>query len=171
MLADLQLPVTLTVRTGSVLLRRATVDDADAIITLLADDPISAARGDVASDVDRERYERGLAEVLTADGNDQLVVEREGAVIGMFQLTRIPGVSRRGATRVLVEAVRVRTDLRSDGIGSAMMRWVSDVAAPALDAQMVQLTSDAARVDAHRFYERLGYVGSHRGFKLSVPAH
>lgn len=169
MLADLELPVELTTRSGSVVLRRATSDDADAIIALLADDAISASRGDVAADGDREAYERGLDAVLSAEGNDQLVVEREGAVIGMFQLTRIPGVSRRGATRVLVEAVRVRSDLRSDGIGSAMMRWVSDVAAPALGAQMVQLTSDTARADAHRFYERLGYVGSHRGFKLAVP--
>jgi hypothetical protein len=50
-----------------------------------------------------------------------------------------------------------------------VMRWVGEVAAPAVGATMVQLTSDAARIDAHRFYERLGYVGSHRGFKYSVP--
>jgi GNAT superfamily N-acetyltransferase len=78
-------------------------------------------------------------------------------------------MARRGARRLLVEAVRVRTDLRSAGIGSAAMRWVGEQAAPALGAAMVQLTSDAARTDAHRFYERLGYVGSHRGFKLAVP--
>ena len=72
------------------------------------------------------------------------------------------------ARRLLVEAVRVRSDLRSSGIGSAVMRWVGDAAAPALGAAMVQLTSDAARTDAHRFYERLGYVGSHRGFKYTV---
>jgi GNAT superfamily N-acetyltransferase len=86
----------------------------------------------------------------------------------MMQLTRIPGLSRRGATRLLVEVVRVSSARRSSGIGSALMRWTTDVAAPALGAALVQLTSDEARTDAHRFYERLGFVGSHRGFKYAV---
>jgi GNAT superfamily N-acetyltransferase len=88
--------------------------------------------------------------------------------MGTFQLTRIPGMARQGSTRLLVEAVRVRSDLRSGGIGGAMMRWVTDVAAPALGVSLVQLTSDAARTDAHRFYERLGFTGSHVGFKYRV---
>ena len=29
----------------------------------------------------------------------------------------------------------------------------------------MQLTSNASREDAHRFYERLGYAPSHIGFK------
>ncbi|MCS3843703.1 GNAT family N-acetyltransferase [Microbacterium sp. AK031] len=62
----------------------------------------------------------------------------------------------------------MRSDLRSSGIGSAMMRWVTEGAAPALGSAMVQLTSDAARTDAHRFYERLGYTGSHVGFKYRL---
>jgi GNAT superfamily N-acetyltransferase len=88
--------------------------------------------------------------------------------VGTFQVTRIPGMARQGSTRLLVEAVRVRSDLRSSGIGGAMMRWVTDLAAPALGASLVQLTSDAARTDAHRFYERLGFTGSHVGFKYRV---
>ena len=32
----------------------------------------------------------------------------------------------------------------------------------------VQLTSNLARSDAHRFYERLGFVPSHVGFKLRL---
>lgn len=64
----------------------------------------------------------------------------------------------------------MHSSLRSSGIGSAVMRWVGEAAAPAVGASMVQLTSDAARTDAHRFYERLGYVGSHRGFKYNVPS-
>jgi GNAT superfamily N-acetyltransferase len=78
-------------------------------------------------------------------------------------------MARRGATRLLVEAVRVSSALRSGGIGSALMRWVTDVAAPALGTPLVQLTSDVARTDAHRFYERLGFTGSHVGFKYRVP--
>lgn len=139
------------------------------MIRLLSDDPISAARGDLASEADRPTYTAALAGILADPSNDLLVVELDGSVVGTLQLTSIPGMSRRGSRRLLVEAVRVRSDLRSSGIGSAVMRWVSDIAAPAVGAAIVQLTSDAARTDAHRFYERLGYVGSHRGFKYTVP--
>jgi GNAT superfamily N-acetyltransferase len=149
------------------LLRRATQADADELIALLADDPISAARGDVASDDDRPAYSTALTEVLADPSNDLLVVELRDEVVGTLQLTSIPGMARRGSRRLLVEAVRVRSGLRSSGIGSAMMRWVAESAAPALGAGMVQLTSDAARTDAHRFYERLGYTGSHIGFKYN----
>lgn len=33
---------------------------------------------------------------------------------------------------------------------------------------LVQLTSDKSRVDAHRFYERLGFTATHEGFKMSL---
>lgn len=169
MLAALALPLPLETRSEGVMLRRAEHADAAAIIALLADDAISAARGDTAAEADLPAYAAGLAEVLAEPSNDLLVAERDGQVVGTFQLTLIPGMSRRGARRLLVEAVRVRADLRSAGLGSAMMRWTTGVAAPVLGAAMVQLTSDAARVDAHRFYERLGFTGSHRGFKISIP--
>ncbi|MEV7631761.1 GNAT family N-acetyltransferase [Microbacterium sp. NPDC089318] len=169
MLASLPLPHSFDSRAGRTELRRATAADADAIIALLADDPISASRGDQASDADRPAYTRALHEVLADPSNDLLVAELGDVVVGTLQLTSIPGMARRGARRLLVEAVRVRSDLRSAGIGSAVMRWVAEEAAPALGTAMVQLTSDAARTDAHRFYERLGYAGSHVGFKLTVP--
>ena len=169
MLDALALPHPIESRIGRATVRRATSEDADAVIALLADDPVSAARGDVASDADRPAYTAALEEILAEPSNDLLVVERDGAIVGTLQLTSIPGMARRGARRLLVEAVRVRSDLRSSGIGSGLMRWVSDSAAPALGAAMVQLTSDASRIDAHRFYEHLGYVGSHKGFKYTVP--
>lgn len=169
MLNDLTLPVLLSTRSGDVTLRSAGPDDLDALTALLSDDPISAARGDVADESDRPRYAAALRAVVEDPANALLVaVDRDGRLVGTFQLTRIPGMARQGATRLLVEAVRVRSDLRSSGIGGAMMRWVTDVAAPALDVALVQLTSDAARVDAHRFYERLGFTGSHVGFKYRV---
>ena len=169
MLADLTLPVPLETGIGTVTLRRARPDDTAAIVALLADDAISAARGDTASDDDLPAYRAGLESVLADGSNDLLVAEHDGAVVGTFQLTRIPGMSRRGSTRLLVEAVRVSAQLRSGGVGSALMRWVMDVATAELGSPLVQLTSDARRVDAHRFYERLGFAGSHRGFKYAAP--
>ncbi|MGI9822961.1 GNAT family N-acetyltransferase [Agromyces sp. Marseille-Q5079] len=170
MLRSLDLPVPLDTRAGTVRLRRASSADLDGLMTLLSDDPISASRGDVASAEDAPEYRRALEEILDDAGNDLLVAESaEGRLVGTMQLTRIPGMARRGSTRLLVEAVRVRSDLRSAGIGGAMMRWVTEVAAPELGSSLVQLTSDAARADAHRFYERLGFAASHVGFKYRVP--
>ncbi|MET4156998.1 GNAT family N-acetyltransferase [Agromyces sp. PvR057] len=170
MLHSLDLPVVLDTRAGTVRLRRATAADLDGLMTLLSDDPISASRGDVASGEDAPAYARALAEIVDDPANELLVaVDDADRIVGTMQLTRIPGMARRGSTRLLVEAVRVRSDLRSAGIGGAMMRWVIEVAAPALGSSLVQLTSDAARTGAHRFYERLGFAASHVGFKYRVP--
>jgi GNAT superfamily N-acetyltransferase len=170
-LKNLSLPALLDTRAGPVTLRRAGGGDLDSLMTLMSDDPISAARGDVAAEADRPTYAAALQEIVADPANELLVVDDAvGRLVGTLQLTRIPGLARRGSTRLLVEAVRVRSETRSSGIGSALMRWVTDVAAPALDAGLVQLTSDAARTDAHRFYERLGFVGSHVGFKYRVGA-
>lgn len=170
MLNDLALPVRLTTRSGELTLRDAVDEDLDALMALLSDDPISAARGDVAAPEDRPQYAQALRSIVDDPANALLVAEdADGRLVGTLQLTRIPGMARRGATRLVVEAVRVSSALRSGGIGSALMRWVTDVAAPALGTPLVQLTSDAARTDAHRFYERLGFTGSHVGFKYRVP--
>jgi GNAT superfamily N-acetyltransferase len=166
---DLSLPVCLPVRDASVLIRRATPDDLHAVIKLLSDDAISAGRGDVAAEEDIAAYTSALDRIIHDPSNELLVVVHDtGSVVGTLQLTVIPGMARRGSTRLLVEAVRVASTERSSGIGTALMRWVVERAAIELRAPLVQLTSDAARVDAHRFYRRLGFVDSHVGFKFSV---
>lgn len=168
MLPDLPLPASLDAAHGPVQVRRATPGDLPALARLLSDDPISAARGDSGDIAD---YGAALDAVLAAPGNDLIVaVDAAGTVVGTLQLTVIPGMARRGATRLLVEAVRVASTRRSSGIGGAVMRWVMRDAAVATGAGLVQLTSDAARVDAHRFYTRLGFADSHVGFKYTVGA-
>ncbi|RII42091.1 GNAT family N-acetyltransferase [Galactobacter valiniphilus] len=170
MISSLTLPVTLASRAGTLRLEAAVPGDLDALMALLADDAVSASRGDVAAEGDRERYAAALA-AIQADPSNVLLLARDGGgvAVATMQLTVIPGMARRGSTRLLVEAVRVSSERRSAGIGGEMMRWVMGPAALACGASLVQLTSDAARVDAHRFYERLGFVGSHVGFKYHVP--
>ncbi|MEO7016683.1 MAG: GNAT family N-acetyltransferase [Leifsonia sp.] len=169
MLERLNLPIPLEATASTVLIRRARHDDLQAIVGLLADDPISAGRGDVASDDDEPAYAAALDRIISSPGNELVVViDQTEAIVGTLQLTLVPGMARRGSTRLLVEAVRVASTERSSGIGSALMRWVTGQAAIELGASLVQLTSDAARVEAHRFYRRLGFIDSHIGFKFHV---
>ncbi|MEU4150582.1 GNAT family N-acetyltransferase [Streptomyces sp. NPDC026659] len=145
-------------------IRRAGADDIPAIVAMLADDPLGAQR---ESPDDLRPYFAAF-ERLDADPNQHLVVAvLEGRVIGTLHLTVIPGLSRKGATRALIEAVRVHADQRGSGLGSELIRWAVDRARD-LGCTLVQLTSDKARTDAHRFYERLGFTASHEGFKLNL---
>jgi GNAT superfamily N-acetyltransferase len=148
---------------ATVEISRATGQDVPAIVAMLADDPLGAKRerpGDPA-------YAAAFKEI-DADPRQVLAVARAGAeVVGTLQLTFIPGLSRLGATRALIEAVRVRSDQRGDGLGARLIEWAVDTAR-ARGAAMVQLTTDASRKDAHRFYERLGFVASHVGMKLML---
>lgn len=163
------LPISLSVRTGELILRRAAESDLPALIQLLSDDPVSAARGDRADDADTDAYRQALLELIDNNSNDVVVVvDSANYPVATLQITRIPGMARRGTTRLVIEAVRVSSTHRSTGIGGAMIRWVTETAAPELGVALVQLTSDEVRTDAHRFYERHGFVGSHRGFKFAV---
>jgi GNAT superfamily N-acetyltransferase len=95
------------------------------------------------------------------------VAEDDEQVIACLQITYIPGLGRRGAERSLIEAVRVRSDRRGQGVGGLLIGWVIDQAR-SRGCGLVQLTSDKSRVDAHRFYGRLGFVASHEGMKLAL---
>lgn len=169
MIDRLSLPASISAGNTCILVRRATLGDLYAIIQLFADDPITAGRGDVASDEDHSAYALALDRIADDPGNDLVVaVNHAEAVVGTLQLTVIPGMTRRGSSRLLIEAVHVASAARSSGIGSALMRWVIERAAIELETPLVQLTSDAARGDAHRFYKRLGFIDSHVGFKFHV---
>ncbi|MEU8711098.1 MULTISPECIES: GNAT family N-acetyltransferase [unclassified Streptomyces] len=149
---------------GDLDIRAAVADDVPAIVGMLADDPLGARR---ESPDDLTPYFSAL-ERLNADPNQRLVVAvREGRVVGTLQLTFIPGLSRRGATRSIIEAVRIHADERGGGLGTRFIEWAIEESRRQ-GCQLVQLTSDASRTGAHRFYERLGFTGSHVGFKLEL---
>ncbi|MEW2808394.1 GNAT family N-acetyltransferase [Streptomyces massasporeus] len=149
---------------GDLEIRAAIADDVPAIVAMLADDPLGAQR---ESPDDLAPYLSAL-ERLSADPNQHLVVAvREGRVVGTLQLTIVPGLSRRGATRSIVEGVRIHTDERGSGLGTELIEWAIEESR-GQGCQLVQLTSDKTRADAHRFYERLGFTASHTGFKLQL---
>jgi GNAT superfamily N-acetyltransferase len=151
--------------TASFALRRAAAADVPAIAALLADDVIGAVR---EAPGDLEPYRTAFAAV-DADPAHLLVVVEDGAgsVVATLQLSLVPGLSRRGALRAQIEAVRVAPEQRGAGLGSALIRWAIDESRRR-GAALVQLTTDLRRTDAHRFYERLGFVGSHLGMKLDL---
>ncbi|MEU0223323.1 GNAT family N-acetyltransferase [Streptomyces sp. NPDC006284] len=149
---------------GDLEIRPTTEDDIPAVVAMLADDPLGAER---ESPDDLGPYLAAF-ERLSTDPNQHLVVAvRDGRVVGTLQLTIVPGLSRRGATRSIVEGVRIHADERGGGLGTQLIEWAVDESRRQ-GCQLVQLTSDKTRVDAHRFYERLGFSASHTGFKLSL---
>ncbi|MDH6585861.1 GNAT superfamily N-acetyltransferase [Streptomyces sp. SAI-133] len=149
---------------GDLEIRHATADDIPAIVGMLADDPLGAQR---ESPDDLAPYLAAL-ERLSSDPNQHLVVAtREHRVVGTLQLTVVPGLSRRGATRSIIEGVRIHADERGSGLGSRLIEWAIEESRRQ-NCQLVQLTSDNTRTDAHRFYERLGFTASHVGFKLAL---
>lgn len=144
--------------------RRAVAADLPAIVALLADDPLGAAREDPREPLD-PAYLAAFA-AIEADPNMLLAVaELDGEVVGTLQLAFLPGLSLRGAWRGQVEAVRIAAAHRRRGLGRRMMAWAIETCR-ARGCRLVQLTADKRRRDAHRFYERLGFRASHEGFKL-----
>jgi GNAT superfamily N-acetyltransferase len=114
-----------------------------------------------------ERVAKAFDDIQRDANNELWVTERDGHPVAVLQLTFIPGLSRDGIRRAQVEAVRVRRELRGQGVGARLMRRVIDRAREQGCGPM-QLTSDLRRHDAHRFYERLGFVVSHAGMKRDL---
>ena len=145
--------------------RRAVRTDLPRLLELLTDDTLGKSREAVGSDDDRYVH---AFELIDSDANQYLLVgELHGSIIAMLQLTFIPGLSRRGALRANIEAVRVDSNLRGQGIG----HWIIAKAlllAKERGCAVVQLTSDKSRAEAHRFYARFGFVATHEGFKLML---
>jgi GNAT superfamily N-acetyltransferase len=145
-------------------IRAAREEDVPAVVALLADDVLGALR---ESPDDLAPYRAGFARIQ-ADPNQLLVVAvRAGVVVATLQLSFIPGLSRRGSTRSLVEAVRVAGSERGNGLGTILMNWAV-AEATRRGCHILQLTSHTSRTDAHRFYEKLGFTASHIGFKLDL---
>lgn len=146
--------------------RRAQAHDLPAIVALLADDALGATREDPSMPLAPSYLEAFRA--IEADPNQLLVVAVDGPeVIGTLQLTFIPGLSRKGARRGQIEAVRIASHRRSGGIGGKMFEWAIEKCR-SRGCSHVQLTTDMGRKEAHAFYERLGFTASHLGYKMAL---
>jgi ribosomal protein S18 acetylase RimI-like enzyme len=150
---------------SQVTIRPARRDDVGAIVGMLADDPLGSARERIEQPLPESYF--GAFEALDRDSNIQLVVAQdgEGAVVGCLQLCILPGLSSQGASRGLIEDVRVASHCRGRGIGEEMVQWAVGQAR-AKGCKLVELLTHHTRVDAQRFYERLGFARSHVGMTM-----
>lgn len=146
--------------------RTATAADLPAIVHLLADDALGATRERDVHPLPDE-YARAFTAMQAQGGNDLLLAIADGAIVGCLQLTIVPGLSRFGAIRGQIEGVRVASTHRGQRIGEAMIRHAID-RCRAAGCSLLQLTSDVTRVDARRFYERLGFEATHVGMKRKI---
>ena len=150
---------------STITVRRARRDDVGAIVHMLADDKLGSGR-ERLEDPLPPSYFRAF-EALDRDPNIRLVVaqDSDGAVVGCLQLCILPGLSSQGASRALIEDVRVASHCRSRGIGEQLVQWAV-AEARARSCKLVELLTHQTRVDAQRFYARLGFQSSHVGMTL-----
>ncbi len=152
--------------------RTAERADVPAILAMLADDDVARERAAAAGGAVPESVDAALwaaFEAIDADPRNDLIVAEspDGGLVGTCQLTFTPSLSRGGAERMTIEAVRVRSDQRGRGVGRAMMLWSLERARER-GCRLAQLTTDKKRVQAHRFYASLGFTASHEGMKLHL---
>lgn len=146
---------------SAVTIRHARRNDVGVIVAMLADDPLGSGRERIEDPLPSS-YFRAF-EAVEKDPNIQLVVaEQGGAVVGCLQLCILPGLSSQGASRALIEDVRVATHCRSRGIGEQLVQWAV-AQARASECKLIELLTHNTRVDAQRFYKRLGFQPSHVG--------
>ena len=150
---------------SEITIRPARREDVGVIIAMLADDPLGGPRERIENPLPQSYFT--AFEKLQRDPNLILIVavDGEGAVVGCLQLCILPGLSSQGASRGLIEDVRVASHCRSRGIGEQMVQWAV-AEARGKGCKLVELLTHHSRIDAQRFYERLGFARSHVGMTL-----
>lgn len=149
------------------ILRRARREDVAAIVALLQEDVLGASRESPKGEPLPASYFAAFEEIERDPRSELVVAEEGGRVVGCFQLTTLTHLSFRGSKSLQIENVHVTPALRSRGIGKRMMEWAI-ARAREQGCSWVQLTTNKARKDAHRFYERLGFKATHEGMKLAL---
>ncbi|MDP2061758.1 MAG: GNAT family N-acetyltransferase [Phaeovulum sp.] len=143
--------------------RAATAADVPAVVAMLADDMLGAAR----EGAEMAPYLAAFDEMERQGNNALIVGTRKGRIVATYQITILHGLSMRAARRAQIEAVRVVADLRSHGVGAELMAD-AEARARAAGCRLMQLTTNKARLRAHAFYDRLGFTPSHIGYKREL---
>jgi GNAT superfamily N-acetyltransferase len=149
--------------TGEVAFRKARRIDLPAIVELLADDPINGHRERPGEPLS-QGYVDAFEAISANDAHVLVVGELAGAIVATAQITFIPYLTQRGSKHAIVEAVRVTSQLRSRGIGEKLMTHLTALAEDR-GCVSVGLTTSSPRIDAQRFYARIGFKDTHIGFK------
>lgn len=69
-----------------------------------------------------------------------------------------------------IEAVRIDSSLRGQGIGEWMFNQVIELG-KSKKCKMLQLTTNKERSDALHFYKKLGFKSTHEGMKLFLEIY
>ena len=147
--------------------RIAQQGDLSKIVSMLADDPLGSQREEFTDPL-KPCYIDAFSHIQADPINEIIVaVAEDDQLLGFLQITYIPNLTLQGSWRAQLEGVRVNASKRSEGIGKALIEHAIQ-RAKAKDCHMVQLTSNSTRKDALRFYESLGFIPSHVGFKLNI---
>lgn len=151
---------------ADLLIRAAHKRDIPAIVALFAADDIGG-HGDTTDASALPAYEAAFERINASPNETLYVAEQNGEVVGTFQTMLTTTMTGRGSSSLIIEAVQTRADCRGQGIGAQMIAFCLE-RAKEQGCRQAQLTSNAARLDAHRFYERLGFQKSHFGFKIKL---
>ena len=146
--------------------RKAIKNDIANLINLLADDELGSKREDTSLPMN-QRYVDTFISIEKDLNNELTVVESDGNLVGMLQLTFIPYLTHTGSWRCLIEGVRIASNFRGQGVGTEFIKWAIQRARQR-QCSIVQLTSDKQRPGALKFYDALGFEASHEGFKLKI---
>jgi len=151
---------------GDIIIREAREADLPALIAMFAADQLGG-HGDTSDPEAYPEYARAFAGIAASPNQTLYVAERDADVVGTFQTMITTSLNARGSSAMIIEAVQTRGDMRGQGIGAQMIEFAI-AEAKRRGLRLVQLTSNASRTDAHRFYERLGFKQSHLGFKMAL---
>lgn len=146
--------------------RAATQEDLQSIISLLSEDDLGQSREKNMRPMPQAYID--AFDAIDLDTNHYLmVVFDENTIVGTCHCTLVPCLTFQGARRLQLEAIRLHSHHRGQGIGhwmiNAALSWGHKKG-----AKIAQLTTNNARHQAKNFYENLGFQATHTGFKMQL---
>ena len=136
------------------------------VIYLLFDDDLGKDRENM-SETSYNNYKKSFMKILNDSNNEIFIMILNDQIIGTMQLTFIPGLSMEGMTRCQIESVRIKKDFRNKGYGSELIKKGIEIA-KLNKCGLIQLTSNKERIKAINFYKKLGFLSTHKSFKLDL---